>query len=183
MLETLQTIIVILIIPTSAILLLLILVQGGSGDLSSTFGGGGQLDSTLGVGASRKMGKITGWLSVVFLVGVLILAIPVGGKITDTPLVPGGPASVGPGVPSTDTSGSSDAPSAPTATGSEAAVVAPTGGEATDAGDLIDAEPVGDAPAQPEADADAPAQPEEVEAPADATPAQPIIVVPEDDQP
>lgn len=61
------------------ILILLILVQGGTGDVGSTFGGGGQLDSTLGVGASQKMGKITGWLSVIFLVCVLVLAIPLDG--------------------------------------------------------------------------------------------------------
>jgi protein translocase SecG subunit len=54
----------------------LILLQGGAGDLSSAFGGGGQLDSALGVGAGRKMSKLTGWLGVSFLAIVTLLAIP-----------------------------------------------------------------------------------------------------------
>jgi len=54
----------------------LILLQGGAGDISSAFGGGGQLDSTLGVGASSKMAKITGWLTAILFVFILILAIP-----------------------------------------------------------------------------------------------------------
>lgn len=79
-LETLQTIFGVAIWFLCPILILLILVQGGAGDLSSTFGGGGQLDSTLGVGASRKMGKLTGWLSVIFLTLVVVMAIPPGGS-------------------------------------------------------------------------------------------------------
>jgi protein translocase SecG subunit len=54
----------------------LILLQGGAGDISSAFGGGGQLDSTLGVGASKKMAKITGWLAGILFVFILLLAIP-----------------------------------------------------------------------------------------------------------
>ncbi|MFM2091652.1 MAG: hypothetical protein RLZZ127_2141, partial [Planctomycetota bacterium] len=54
----------------------LILLQGGSGDVSSAFGGGGQLDTTLGVGASRKMAKLTGVLAGVFFLVVIVLAIP-----------------------------------------------------------------------------------------------------------
>lgn len=54
----------------------LILLQGGAGDISSAFGGGGMLDSTLGVGASRKMGKITAWLAGILFVAILFLAIP-----------------------------------------------------------------------------------------------------------
>ncbi len=61
----------------------LILLQGGAGDISSAFGGGGQLDSTLGVGASRKMAKVTGWLGLIFMVMVLFLAIPIKGVIKD----------------------------------------------------------------------------------------------------
>ena len=54
----------------------LILLQGGAGDLSSAFGGGGALDSTLGVGASKKMAKVTGWMAGFFFAFVLFLAIP-----------------------------------------------------------------------------------------------------------
>jgi protein translocase SecG subunit len=78
--ETLQSLLSVLIWFLGVVLILLILVQGGAGDLSSTFGGGGQLDSTLGVGASRKLGKVTGWGVVVFLVSVLIMAVPSGGS-------------------------------------------------------------------------------------------------------
>jgi protein translocase SecG subunit len=59
----------------------LILLQGGAGDLSSAFGGGGQLDSALGVGAGRKMSKLTGWLGVSFLAIVTLLAIPSKGDL------------------------------------------------------------------------------------------------------
>ena len=59
----------------------LVLLQGGAGDISSAFGGGGMLDSTLGVGASRKMAKVTGWLAGIFFVAVLILAIPYKGSL------------------------------------------------------------------------------------------------------
>lgn len=62
--------------PLCLFIIGLILLQGGAGDLSSAFGGGGQLDSTLGVGAGRKMSKLTGWLGVSFLVIVTFLAIP-----------------------------------------------------------------------------------------------------------
>ena len=74
--EVVQIILQTLLWVLCPLLILLILVQGGTGDVSSTFGGGGQLDSTLGVGASKKMGKITFVLSTVFLIGVLIIAIP-----------------------------------------------------------------------------------------------------------
>lgn len=60
-------------------LVILILLQGGAGDMSSTFGGGGQLDSTLGVGASRKMGKITAIMAIAFMVSVLVLNVPATG--------------------------------------------------------------------------------------------------------
>ena len=65
-----------MLLPLCLILIGLILLQGGAGDISSAFGGGGQLDSTLGVGAGRKMSKITGWLAGLFLVIVLILSVP-----------------------------------------------------------------------------------------------------------
>jgi protein translocase SecG subunit len=60
----------------------LILLQGGAGDISSAFGGGGSLDSTLGVGAGRKMSKITAWLASFFLIAVTILAIPHHGSLS-----------------------------------------------------------------------------------------------------
>jgi len=69
----------------------LILLQGGAGDISSAFGGGGQLDSTLGVGASSKMAKITGWLAAFLFIFVLVLAIPHKGnfgKTTKTDIAP-----------------------------------------------------------------------------------------------
>ena len=59
----------------------LILLQGGAGDISSAFGGGGMLDSTLGVGASKKMAKVTGWLAAVFFVVIVFLAIPHKGSL------------------------------------------------------------------------------------------------------
>lgn len=54
----------------------LVLLQGAAGDISSAFGGGGMLDSTLGVGAHRKMAQVTGALAFLFFVMVLILAYP-----------------------------------------------------------------------------------------------------------
>ena len=65
-----------MLLPLCLFLIGLILLQGGAGDITSAFGGGGQLDSTLGVGAGRKMSKITGWLAGLFLVIVLILSVP-----------------------------------------------------------------------------------------------------------
>ncbi len=76
--ETVQFVLGVVIWFLCPVLVLLILIQGGSGDLSSTFGGGGQLDASLGVGAQRKMGKVTTILSVIFLIMVLVLAIPLG---------------------------------------------------------------------------------------------------------
>lgn len=72
---TLTLVLFILLLPLCLFLIGLILLQGGAGDISSAFGGGGQLDSTLGVGAGRKMSKITGWLSGVFMTIVLLLSI------------------------------------------------------------------------------------------------------------
>lgn len=78
MFETLVYVLLILIWPLCLFLVGLVLLQGGAGDMSSAFGGGGQLDSTLGVGAGRKMSKLTGWLVFAFLAIVTILAIPHG---------------------------------------------------------------------------------------------------------
>jgi protein translocase SecG subunit len=54
-------------------IIILVLLQGGAGDVSSSFGGGGQLDSTLGVGANRKLAKITVGLIVLFMGTVLVI--------------------------------------------------------------------------------------------------------------
>jgi protein translocase SecG subunit len=76
----------------------LILLQGGAGDISSAFGGGGQLDSTLGVGASSKMAKITGWLCAILFVFVVVLAIPhkgsFGTAVPKAATAPAAPAAV-----------------------------------------------------------------------------------------
>jgi protein translocase SecG subunit len=72
--------------PLCIVIITLILLQGGAGDIASAFGGGGQLDSTLGVGASRKMAKLTGWLAAVFAVVVITLAVPHNGSLgTNSP--------------------------------------------------------------------------------------------------
>ncbi len=113
----------------------LILLQGGSGDVSSAFGGGGQLDTTLGVGASRKMAKLTGVLAVSFFLVVIILAIPrsksfampvaPAAKAAEAPAAPPAPASMGPAQPAL-------AP-APTAIETVAATVAQVVAAATQA--------------------------------------------------
>lgn len=74
----------------------LILLQGGAGDLSSAFGGGGMLDSTLGVGASRKMAKVTGWLTAIFFALVLVLAIPHKGSFGTAKASPSSTSGQGP---------------------------------------------------------------------------------------
>jgi protein translocase SecG subunit len=74
-LSLVQDILLYLIGPAGLLLILLILVQGGSGDMSSTFGGS-QLDGTLGVGANKKLARLTGWMAFAFIVAVLMLAIP-----------------------------------------------------------------------------------------------------------
>ncbi|MBA3708180.1 MAG: preprotein translocase subunit SecG [Planctomycetes bacterium] len=76
MIETLTFTLHILLWPLCVVIVGLILLQGGAGDISSAFGGGGQLDSTLGVGAGRKMAKLTGWLAAIFMATVVFLAIP-----------------------------------------------------------------------------------------------------------
>ncbi len=73
--ETFVFVLSVLLWPLSIILIGLILLQGGAGDLSSAFGGGGQLDSALGVGAGRKMSRLTAWMGAAFLTIVTILAV------------------------------------------------------------------------------------------------------------
>ena len=76
MAETISLLLQVLLWPLCLGMIGLILLQGGAGDISSAFGGGGMLDSTLGVGASKKMAKVTGWLAAAFFGFVLFLAIP-----------------------------------------------------------------------------------------------------------
>ena len=75
--EDIQTIAAVLVWFIAVPLVVLILLQGGSGDLSSSFGGGGRLDSTLGVGASRKMSQVTGGLALIFLALVIFMGVQV----------------------------------------------------------------------------------------------------------
>lgn len=99
--ETVQFILTILLWVMCPLLVLLVLVQGGTGDVASSFGGGGQLDSSLGVGASKKMAKLTGALSVIFLIAVLIISIPVEKTVNSyglDPLAPVAPAAVEPAI-------------------------------------------------------------------------------------
>ncbi len=109
----------------------LILLQGGAGDISSAFGGGGQLDSTLGVGASSKMAKITGWLTAILFVFILILAIPHKGNFGKAIPATG---STAPGAQATTLQAApgSTAPVAPAATAPAApAATAPAAEAAT----------------------------------------------------
>ena len=77
----------------------LILLQGAAGDISSAFGGGGQLDSTLGVGAHRKMSKVTGFLAGVFFIMILVLAYQHRGSLRNAPVKPAQPAVNQPAAP------------------------------------------------------------------------------------
>ena len=86
--------------PLCIMCITLILLQGGAGDISSAFGGGGQLDSTLGVGASRKTARLTSWIAGAIALVVIVLDIPhhdslaaPGGK------PPGAPAHQAPAAP------------------------------------------------------------------------------------
>lgn len=78
MLETVHFALIIILWVMCPFIIGLILLQGGAGDMSSAFGGGGALDSTLGVGAGRKMSKLTGWLAFAFLTIVAVVGIPHG---------------------------------------------------------------------------------------------------------
>ena len=124
---TLTLVLFIMLVPMCLFLIGLILLQGGAGDISSAFGGGGQLDSTLGVGAGRKMSKITGWLSALFMAIVLILSVQHAGDFGHAAGTPATTLSTGdtpattlPPVPTTPintpvvpTSGSPVVPAAP----------------------------------------------------------------------
>ncbi len=81
MIESIILLLQVLLWPLCLGIVGLILLQGGAGDLSSAFGGGGALDSTLGVGASKKMAKVTGWMAGFFFAFVLFLAIPNKGSL------------------------------------------------------------------------------------------------------
>ena len=105
---TTTLILVILLWPLCLFIIGLILLQGGAGDISSAFGGGGQLDSTLGVGAGRKMSKLTAWLAGAFLLVVLMLSLHskvdlgkyAGSPVATPPATPASPkAPVVPGAP------------------------------------------------------------------------------------
>lgn len=100
----------------------LILLQGGAGDISSAFGGGGMLDSTLGVGASKKMAKVTGWLAAIFFAVIIFLAIPHKGSLA----APAPAASaVAPVAPATAPVAPAPAAAAPAAAAAVAAPAAP----------------------------------------------------------
>lgn len=77
----------------------LVLLQGGAGDVGSAFGGGGQLDGALGVGANKKLAKLTGWLSFLFIVMIVILAIKPSGDFDVTPATGAAPVVVPPEEP------------------------------------------------------------------------------------
>ena len=159
-----------MLLPLCLFLIGLILLQGGAGDISSAFGGGGQLDSTLGVGAGRKMSKITGWLAGLFLVIVLILSVPnpndlgkaAGAAKSVTPPIdvtrPLGP-SVSPGTPVIEQ------PAVPAASTLKPSVIvpgAPAPVPATNAPVLVPTAPAAPAvvaPVVPAADAAVPAAP------------------------
>ena len=128
MVENISLLMQILLWPLCLGMIGLILLQGGAGDISSAFGGGGMLDSTLGVGASKKMAKVTGWLAAIFFVFVLFLAIPHKGGFGPKPATPApavtsdqpaamSPAPVDPSAPV--------APSAPVLTPTSAPKLAP----------------------------------------------------------
>ena len=87
MLEVLQDLSQILIWVLGIIIIGLVLLQGGTGDVSSAFGGGGQLDGALGVGANKKLAKITGALSLLFVVMIVILAMPREGDFTESEVI------------------------------------------------------------------------------------------------
>lgn len=148
--ETFLFVIQVALWPLSLVLIGLILLQGGAGDLSSAFGGGGQLDSTLGVGAHRRLSKITGWLTAAFFLMVLVLAIPRTGNAAFGVAKPGTPAAVTTAQPPIPVSAAPGPAAAPAAAVAPAAPTAPV---------------IVPAPAAPEA------APVAVPAPAPVTPA------------
>jgi protein translocase SecG subunit len=89
--------------PLCIMCITLILLQGGAGDISSAFGGGGQLDSTLGVGASRKTARLTSWIAGAIALVVIVLDIPHHDSIAAPGAKPPGeqaPAHQAPAAPS-----------------------------------------------------------------------------------
>lgn len=158
-----------MLLPLCLFLIGLILLQGGAGDISSAFGGGGQLDSTLGVGAGRKMSKITGWLAGLFLVIVLILSVP---NPNDLGKAAGAAKSVTPPIDATKPLGPPvppstpviEQPAVPAASALTPSVVAPAASAPAPAAPAVVAPAVPAAPAVvapvvPAADAAVPAAP------------------------
>lgn len=176
MFDQVSFIMLIVLWPLCFLLIGMILLQGGAGDISSAFGGGGQLDSTLGVGAGRKMSKVTGWMTGAFLVIVAVLAVPHGtiGRVKTSSVEAS--ATVG-GQPAEDTIGSPDAapevmPVAPVSP--EAA--APADKPAAPAGEVnLEASSPEDAAPVPEAAAPVPAAEVAPEAAAPAPQAAPAV--------
>ncbi len=123
MVETVSFLMQIVLWPLCLGMIGLILLQGGAGDISSAFGGGGMLDSTLGVGASKKMAKVTGWLAAIFFVFVLFLAIPHKGGFGPKPVGPAAAAITG--EPASSSPATPPAPSAPVLAPTSAPKLAP----------------------------------------------------------
>lgn len=169
MFETLSFALIILLWPLCFFLIGLILLQGGAGDLSSAFGGGGQLDSTLGVGAGRKMSKVTGWMVCAFLVIVAILAMPHGTigstqRRTEALGGPGAQPSISGDAITTD--GTNVAPAAPP-------VMVPPVEAAPDAAPAPEAPADAAAPEAAAPEAAPIAEPDVEEAPVEPAPAEP----------
>ncbi len=160
--ETFLFVLAIVLWPMCFMIIGLILLQGGAGDLSSAFGGGGQLDSTLGVGAGRKMSKLTGWLAIAFLVSVTLLSIRREVNVGD--LAPSEGASSSAPIDATGDAEATNTPNSP-------AVGVPIADPGSAVGNLV-------APAMPTVDVptvDVPATPV---VPVPAVPAAPDAVAP-----
>jgi protein translocase SecG subunit len=141
--------------PLCLFIIGLILLQGGAGDLSSAFGGGGQLDSTLGVGASRKMSKLTAWLAAAFLGAVIFLARPQASSVGSDESAPAGSStnatSVAPVDPViTGTVGDDEQKITIGENGQTVEAVVPVGPEVKDAAAPADAEMKPDPMAKPD---------------------------------
>ncbi|HYE06105.1 MAG TPA: preprotein translocase subunit SecG [Planctomycetota bacterium] len=165
--ETFLFVLAIVLWPLCLMIIGLILLQGGAGDLSSAFGGGGQLDSTLGVGAGRKMSKLTGWLAIAFLVSVTLLAIRRDVNVSDLEPSAAGATSTAP-IDATGDNEATNTPNSP-AIGVPVADGQPVEGLMNPSADAVTdpAAPVVPAPAAP-----VPAVPEAA-APAAPAPAEP----------
>lgn len=181
MVENISLLMQILLWPLCLGMIGLILLQGGAGDISSAFGGGGMLDSTLGVGASKKMAKVTGWLAATFFVFVLFLAIPHKGGFGPKPATPAAaaatdqpaassPAPVDPSAPV--------APSAPVLTPSSAPKLAPVEAKSEVAVPAIDGAVKAAEVTAGEAAAAIEAKVDEAKAAIPAVPAAPVVEAP-----